>query len=397
MQVGCNCNQHRYQNENMRVTLISGFLGSGKTTLLRRLVHEAADQRLGVIVNDMSELEVDGDLVRDPELYNEQRGNFVSLTAGSISGSQRAAFTAVLDVWQHRKDLDHIVIETSGSTQPWALIEDIAQRPALILDTFATLVDAKAFAEDFACGKLVREALAEAGGSTPAHLMAAQLQLASVVLVSKTDRVTKSQLDLIAQHLVAINATAPLLAVSYGKIAPQHLLGTAGFDLSRALELLQTQAPAGECDIGSTVISDPRPLHPRRLWTLFRERLGLGIYRSKGFLWFPSRDRDVLLWNQAAASVELELSALWKAGLIHNPDGKLVREEIATLKEMLQGGHPIFGDRGCDLTVIGTAKDRAVFVRELHDCFCTADEITAWQQGVAFDDPWPKTLRVLHH
>ena len=376
----------------MRVTIISGFLGSGKTTLLRRLLRVSGELRLGVIVNDMSELEVDGDLLRDPEHLNEARGNFASIQAGSISGVQRPAFAAVLDAWQGRDDLDHIVIETSGSTHPWPLVEEISQRPELTLDTFVTLIDAKAFMEDSGGGRLIREL-----SHPQAPLMMAQIQLAGVILLTKTEQLPPPSLQLIATHLSALNPQASLFAVNYGRISPEKLLGTGSFDLEKARQIAAqwpalTEKTAQEGELGSTVIDDPRPLHPRRLWTLFRERLGTGIHRSKGFIWLASRDRDVLLWNQAAGSVGMELTAYWKAALVTNPDGKLVPEEIAMLQEQLQGSHPVFGDRRCELTVIGPERDLAVFAPQLRECFCTDEEIAHWRSGGTFDDPWPKSL-----
>jgi len=380
------------RSKHIPVSILSGFLGSGKTTLLRRLIHEVKNTRLGVIVNDMSELEVDGDLVRDPEGYNEQHGNLASIHAGSISGTQRATFGAVLDAWRGRSDLDQIVIETSGGTHPWPMIQEISARPEFTLDTFITLVDAKVFMEDYGGGRLLRES-----ALPQAPLMVAQVQLANVILLTKTEKLIPQAIELMAQHLTALNPTAVLYSVNYGRIKPQFLLATGSFDTGRLTQLAadwkhDDVGDAASYDLGSTVITDPRPLHPRRLWTLFRERLGAGIHRSKGFIWMPSRDRDVLLWNQAAASIEMELMAYWKAALVSNPDGKLVPEEIATLRDMLKGTHPDFGDRACELTVIGTERDRAIFVQDLHTCFCTADEVTAWQRGEPFDDPWPKTL-----
>jgi G3E family GTPase len=272
------------------------------------------------------------------------------------------------------------------------MIQEISARPEFMLDTFVTLIDAKAFMEDYGGGRLLSEA-----ASPQAPLMAAQARLANVILLTKTEKVIPQAIELMAQHLTALNPTASLYTVNYGRIKPQLLLGTGSFDMRQADRLAaewqhEGVGDAASYDLGSTVITDARPLHPRRLWTLFRERLGAGIHRSKGFIWLPSRDRDVLLWNQAAGSIEMELMAYWKAALVTNPDGKLVPEEIAALRDMLQGTHPDFGDRACELTVIGTERDRAIFVRDLQTCFCTDDEVAAWQRGEPFDDPWPKTL-----
>jgi G3E family GTPase len=271
------------------------------------------------------------------------------------------------------------------------MIQEIRERPEFSLDTFVTLIDAKAFMEDYG-GRLLREA-----ASPQSPLMSAQIQLANVILLTKTEKVIPQAIELMAQHLTALNPVATLYSVNYGRIKPQFLLGTGSFDMDRATQIAadwqhDDVGDAASYDLGSTVITDPRPLHPRRLWTLFRERLGAGIHRSKGFIWLPSRDRDVLLWNQAAGSIEMELMAYWKAALVTNPDGKLVPEEIAVLRDMLSGTNPDFGDRACELTVIGTERDRAIFVAELQTCFCTEDEVAAWQRGEVFDDPWPKTL-----
>jgi G3E family GTPase len=102
----------------IKITILSGFLGSGKTTLLRRLLRHADDLKLGVIVNDMAELEVDGDLVRSGQHVTEEQGTLASLYSGSISGDQRRAFCEILDSWQTQDDLKQVVIETSGSTHP---------------------------------------------------------------------------------------------------------------------------------------------------------------------------------------------------------------------------------------------------------------------------------------
>lgn len=391
----------------MRVTILSGFLGSGKTTLLRRLLREEKTLRLAVIVNDMSALEVDGDLVRGGHRVSEKNNTLISLYAGSISGSQRQSFADALDAWQARSDIDHIIVETSGSTHPWALIEEIARRPFYKLDTFATLVDAKAFMEDYGSGEGLRERLAfnaQSGRRDTASLLAEQIRHASVIFLTKTDRVPPEKLRLITQCLQWFNPEAQALPVVYGKISTAHVLGTGTFKLEEARRLhaeAAAQASAAEVgdaegyDISSTVICDVRPFHPQRLWEVFQTRLGQGVHRSKGFIWLASRDALVLLWNQAAGSINLELLAYWKAAIVSDPDGRLLPEEREELRRQLQSADPTFGDRLNELTIIGTARDREQFVRELEGAFCTQDEITHWQRGGVFEDPWPQSLKWL--
>lgn len=390
----------------MRITILSGFLGSGKTTLLRRLLREEQAMRLAVIVNDMAALEVDGDLVRGGHRVSEKNNTLISLYAGSISGSQRQSFADALDVWKARTDIDHVIVETSGSTHPWALVEELARRPSYTLDTFATLVDARAFLEDYGSGGGLRERLAfnaQSGRRDAATLLAEQIRYASVIFLTKTDRLQPEKLRPITQCLQHLNPTAQVRPVVYGRISPEHVLGTGTFKLEKARSLhaaapLQGPQLAGDAegyDISSTVICDPRPFHPQRLWDVFQTRLGQGVHRSKGFIWLASRDALVLLWNQAAGSINLELLAYWKAAIVGDPDGRLLPEEREELRRQLGTADPVFGDRLNELTIIGTARDREQFVQELQTAFCSQDEISHWQRGGGFEDPWPQSLKWL--
>lgn len=387
------------------ITILCGFLGSGKTTLLRRLLKDAGDLRLGVIVNDLAELEVDGDLVRAGQRVSEEKGNFISLYSGSISGTQRDAFAQALDVWQARADLDHVIIETSGSTHPWPLVEEISRGSSSYkLDGLVTLIDARAFIGDYGEGRLLFERIIrneEQGVRSAENLLVEQIQFASTLVITKMDRTKEDGLPFVLKCLEILNPHAEVHTASYGHLPVQRLVGTGRFSLDRARLLGRawrdsaTAEPGSSAayDIGSTLLCDPRPFHPQRLWRLFHERLGLGIHRIKGFLWMASRDEQVLLLNQAAGGIDLELLAYWKAALAKDPLGKLLPEEIETLREQLADTHPVFGDRMNELTIIGSLRDRERFVPELQACLCTADEIARWQSGGTFPDLWPKELR----
>lgn len=384
----------------MLVTILSGFLGSGKTTLLRRLLRDApAPLRLAVLVNDLSDLEVDGDLIRDAERISEAEGTLISLYAGTLSGSRRQPFRSALSSLAARQDLDHLLIETSGGNPPAPLLDDILATPGLQLQSFLTLIDARAFAEDHQCGLSLLRTLAgnEAAGQRSAeNLLADQIIAASTLILTKTERLNAETLAMICKTLEVLNPQARILTASYGKTKADLLTPARGYDPRRSLRKLAGSASSDSPDeppMGHSILRDPRPFHPRRLWDHVRERLPQSLHRSKGFLWLASRPEQVLLWNQSAGSIELELLAYWKAALVDDPEKRLLPEEIQLLRGQLRGTHPVFGDRLNELTLIGPAPERAAFAEGLRACLCTESEVARWQSGDAFEDPWPRTLR----
>lgn len=158
----------------------------------------------------------------------------------------------------------------------------------------------------------------------------------------------------------------------------------------------QAATAPGEEDglISAIVIRDLRPLHPQRFCDLYREHLPLGLYRSKGFLWFASRSDQCLLWHQAGGAMGLELISYWRAHILEH-DTRLLPEEREHLGNKMRDTHSVFGDCACELTLIGLPRDRDRFATSLRDCFCTEAEIERWQAGGDFPDPWPKRLKLL--
>lgn len=380
----------------MDVTLITGFLGAGKTTTLKRILREHGDrEKMGVIVNDLSDLEVDGELVRLGEAVSEKDGTLASVNSGSISDRKRGEFTEALREMEKR-GLRHILVETSGGSHPVSVIHDIQATPGVTLRSVVSLVDARALLHDFGGGPdLVRQIVAneESGDVTVENLLVSQLRAASVIALTKVDLIPSTELEVLLRTLQILNPRATLTACVFGKLDAKLLFDSPPYDTARHDLVDDGLSETEDYDIGNTIIRDARPFHPQRLYEHYQQRLGLGIFRSKGFIWLASRPDDVLLWNQAGGTMGLELLGTWRAAAVSH--GNLLAEEQEAMKLKLKDTHPIFGDRGNELTIIGREYDREIFCAGLQECFCTPTEITAWKKGAEFADPFPKNIRTL--
>ncbi|MBO9477639.1 GTP-binding protein [Shimia sp. R11_0] len=395
------------------VTVLNGFLGAGKTTLLQSLLVQARQLphvRLGVIVNEMSTLDVDGAILDGSEVLSRQDARFVSIAAGSISGPEGLAqFGAAVDRLL-AADVTHVLIETSGSTHPWPLLEALRAHDDLRLHGFLSVVDCLTLAQDHDFGHTIVPGASRnlaAGQRGIENLLAEQIMFCNRILLSKMDRVDQSALHRIAQAVHPINRGADVMGMQWGNLRLESILQMGPYDHDRVAQLgaeltawdvehdTSSMASAADYRIESVVIADARPFHPQRLWDVYNHYLGTGIYRSKGFFWLPSRDQYQLLWNQTAGSVGLEVVNFWKIATLEDDSLNLLPQERAEMRRRLQGQSQAFGDRRCRLTVIGDRDGLADFATAVRACFCTEAEIAAWKAGIAFEDPWPKTLVTL--
>ncbi|MEM1007090.1 MAG: GTP-binding protein, partial [Pseudomonadota bacterium] len=305
------------------VTILNGFLGAGKTTLLQSLLVQARnfpDIRLAVIVNEMSELDVDGRILDTSEVLSRQDARFASIPAGSISGAEGLAqFSQAIEQFREQ-NATHILIETSGSTHPWPLLEAIRAHKDMRLHGFLSVVDTVTLIQDHDSGRAIVPAASHNLANKQRgieNLLAEQIMFANRILLSKTDRVPMDHVRAVGEAIHPINPGADIVAMKWGNVRLENVLAMPPYDHKRVATLgaelaewdvsheTSSMASAADYRIDSIVISDPRPFHPQRLWDVYNHYLGRGIYRSKGFFWLPSRDRLQLLWNQTAGSVGL--------------------------------------------------------------------------------------------
>jgi G3E family GTPase len=391
-------------SDSVPIVTLCGFLGSGKTTLLRRWRRDEKLKDTPVIVHDLSEFGLDAELLSD-ENSKPSPGHLVGGVAALHGRHAReqlhdSAGEALEEISALEPAPPLVLCESTGAARPWPLIKALTQNKRFFLRHFIVTVDALNLHRDFEDGKILTGASANSQDIALRHVaevLAEQIAFASVIILTKIDTVPEPNVEAQVQILQALQPQATIgLSAQAGILLPQ-LETTPAPKLSvlenRANEFGLTQQSTTVDSVDAIVIRDPRPFHPERLYEACRNKMGTGLYRTKGFLWLASRPRDVLLWQQSGSQIALELTGLWRAELAHNRDGKLLAEEIEHLKALLKTKHPLFGDRHNELTLIGLKADRESFASSLQDAFCTDNEITAWQRGETFPDPWPSSLR----
>ena len=387
------------------VVILNGFLGSGKTTLLRSMLVQAHRRalNLGVVVNDMSELDVDGVIVARTDFFEDNLTGLQSIHDCVLSSAEGIAKldTALDEILAHSRP-ELIIVETSGSCHPMPVLRLLRRRSQLRVTGVLVLVDGAMIVVDYDCGRRLAPALechVRTGKRDTTNLLVEQVMFASHVFITKADRMAEEHLRPVAEALHALNPLVSVGSLPFGNLALDDALALPGYDYQRVEKLARELKPVLDAenaagrpyDMATRVLEDDRPFHPLRLWKTCNQHLGQHIYRSKGFFYLASRDETSLLWNQAASGVALELVGYWRAGILEDEDHGLGEDEIEGLRQMLEKEPGRFGDRRCSLTVIGDRAQVEIFTEALRSCFLTEEEIAHWRSGGTFEDPWPES------
>ena len=392
--------------ESVPVVILNGFLGSGKTTLFRSLLAQSKKKNISAcaIVNDMSELDVDGELIGIGEAVEHNSDILESINSCVLSSQQGIEkLDQALKKLLREQSPELIIVETSGSCHPMPLIEYFKNQDETELTGVFALVDSLMLAHDFNYGEELVPRMQQnmvQGKRDTVNLLVEQIMFCSHLIMTKGDRLEEDKLPIIASHIQSINPFATSHSVLFGKLAIESLFELQEYDYYKVAQLTEELRPILEAeadkdrpyDLATRVIEDDRPFHPQRLWDICHQYLDQRIYRSKGFFWLASRDKLSLLWNQAAGSISLELIGSWRAGIVEDENHGISDYEIEQLKEMLADETGRFGDRRCDLTVIGDQAHVDRFTDALKSCFLTDEEIELWKDGHEFEDPWPKRI-----
>ncbi len=393
-------------SDRVPIVILNGFLGSGKTTLFRSLLAESKKKNLHVcaVVNDMSELDVDGELIASTDIMESNSLLFQSIHSCVLSSKKGIEkLHAALHELASEQQPELIIIETSGSCHPLPLIEYFKAQSRFKLTGVLALVDTLMLAHDYDYGQKLFPMMQhnlQHQKRDMINLLVEQIMFCSHLILTKADRIKEERLMDIAHAIQPINPFVSILSVLFGKLSIEEVLAMPGYNYHRVAQLAEELKPVMEAEaqgdrpynMATRVIKDDRPFHPQRLWEVCHQYLDQRIYRSKGFFWLASRDKLSLLWNQAAGSISLEVIGHWRSGVLEDENNGLLEFEIELLRERLAKEPGRFGDRHCHLTVIGDKTQVDRFTEALKSCFLNDAEIERWRAGGAFRDPWPKKI-----
>jgi G3E family GTPase len=367
------------------VTVLSGFLGAGKTTLLNHVLNNREGRRVAVIVNDMSEVNIDAELVRrgGAELRRTDE-KLVELSNGCICCTLRDDLLREVSRLAAEGRFDYLLVESTGISEPIPVaqtftfadeqgksLQDLAR-----LDTMVTVVDALYFPVDYAQADALLArgvALGPDDERTVADLLVDQIEFADVIVLNKVDLVTPRAAARVEASLYALNPRARIVWSVRGGVPLDSVLDTGLFDYEAAAssagwlrELQGEHAPESETyGISSFVYRSRFPFDAERLWRFFHdEEIWKDVLRSKGFFWTAARDQVAYEWSQAGGACEIRPAGLWWAAV---PRRKW-KHPAGERPDQQPGWHPRFGDRHQELVFIGVNLDRDRLQRRLEDC-----------------------------
>ncbi|MCE2378291.1 GTP-binding protein [Staphylococcus haemolyticus] len=392
------------------VTVLSGYLGSGKTTLLNHILNNREGRRIAVIVNDMSEVNIDKDLVADGGGLSRTDEKLVELSNGCICCTLRDDLLQEVERLVEKGNTDYIVIESTGISEPVPVAQTFSYIDEALgidltsickLDTMVTVVDANRFINDINSEDLLvdrDQGADQTDERSIADLLIDQVEFCDVLVLNKTDLVTEAELTKLENILRKLQPDAHLIKTTNAEVDINEVLNTGRFDFEQASNSagwIKELTEGGHAEhtpeteeygIGSFVYSRRLPFHAKR-FNDWLEQIPNNIVRAKGIVWLAQYNQVACLLSQAGSSCNISPVTYWVAAM-----SKEQREQILNQRpDVAQSWDIEYGDRNTQFVIIGTELDQEKIVKELDQCLVNGDEVDSdWNQ---LEDPYHWQIR----
>ena len=393
-------------SNRLPVTVLSGFLGAGKTTVLSHILNNRQNKKVAVIVNDMSEINIDASMVKNEVSLNHSEEKLVEMSNGCICCTLREDLLLEINKLAKDNKFDYLVIESTGISEPLPVAETftfadengVSLSDVAKLDTMVTVVDAVNFLKDYEDAKYLQdtgESLGEDDERSVADLLVDQIEFADVILISKTDLVEAKEINRLKAILKNLNTSARILPITMGEVVIEDVLNTGLFDFEQAKEapgwlkeMRGDHTPeTEEYGISSFNYVARRPFLPEKFFKFVHNTQQFGkLIRSKGYFWLGSRLEYAGQWSQAGGIARYGFAGLfWRS--VPKRDWPTDEESLTTIKSNWE--EP-FGDMRQELVFIGQGLDQQAMIKALDDCLVSEDDMLKGEEfWTTLNDPFP--------